>query len=68
MSAPLQRTSKGLKKFSQPNKERYQPEPAVQNLISLAGADRLGVTGPLGAHGHDESREPINDFYTGYWS
>ena len=61
-------TSKGSKKFSQPNKERYQPEQAVQNLISLAGADRLGKTGlpdpwPPGAHGHDESRGPINDFY-----
>ena len=31
--------SKGSKKFSQPNKERYQPEPAIQNLISLDGAE-----------------------------
>ena len=60
-------TSKGSKKFSQPNKERYQPEQAVQNLISLAGADRLGKTGlpdpgPLGAHGHDESRSQSMTF------
>ena len=66
-------TSKGSKKFSQPNTERYQPEQAVQNLISLAGADGLGKTGlpdpgPLGAHSHDKSRGPINDFYGGYRS
>ena len=66
-------TSKGSKKFSQPNKERYQPEQAVRNLVSLAGADRLGTTGlpdpgPLGVQGHDESSEPISDFYSGYWS
>ena len=65
--------SKGSKKFSQPNKERYQPEQAVRNLVSLAGADRLGKTGlpdpgPLGVQGHDESSEPISDFYSGYWS
>ena len=45
-------TSKGLKKFSQPNKERYQPEPAIQNIIGLARAEsdwgRLGslILGP----------------------
>ena len=34
-------TSKGLKKFSQPNnnKKRYQLQSAIQNLISLVGAE-----------------------------
>ena len=31
-------TSKGSKKFSHPT-ERHQPEPLVQNLIGLAGAE-----------------------------
>ena len=31
--------SKGSKKFSRPSTERYQPEPTVQNLFSLAGAE-----------------------------
>ena len=33
------RTAKGSKKFSGPNKERYQCELAIQSLISLAGAE-----------------------------
>ena len=27
------------KKFDQPSRERYQPEPVVQDLTGLAGAD-----------------------------
>ena len=33
------RTVKGSKKFSGPNKERYQCELAIQSLISLAGVE-----------------------------
>ena len=65
-------TSKGSKKFSPSNNERYQPEPAVQNLIGQSrirlGETRLPDPGPLGAHGHDESWGPINDFYGGHRS
>ena len=32
-------TSKGSKKFSRPSTERYQPEPTVQNLFGLTGAE-----------------------------
>ena len=32
-------TAKGSKKFSQPNKERHQPEPAIQSLVGLARAE-----------------------------
>lgn len=43
-------TSKGSQKFSQPNKGRYQPKLAVQNLIGLARGEsdsgRLGFLIP----------------------
>ena len=66
--------SKGSKKFSRPSTERHQPEPTVQNLFSLAGAEsdqeRPGslILGPWEPRFHNEIMGPINDFYGGYQS
>ena len=63
---------RGSEKFSPSNNERYQPEPAVQNLIGQSrislGETRLPDPGTPGAHGHDESRGPIDGFYGGHRS
>ena len=57
---PHRRGTKGSKKFSQHNNEKYQPELAVQNLITWPEQNQTRKTGlpdpgPPGAHGHDES-------------